>query len=247
VENAVVYRRGRDSCGCPGVNTSHSNTVDATQAIDECASLVQITASAKCVPALLQAAGRIRRNIRRTDTILLLEQVCAIGLPATPLQGAQSVARRVKTLLVEVDCDIQTFYGLSALTLWQQMLCQRTLVVGAEESQTEHPHAFPTAQQPYVNTPAQSMPYLAFLASYPSRRLLHLFPYELACRYQCVPVGAERDMLTIGTSQRLDESVIAHMQEVTRHGIFQVRCDVSMIDDVLRYWQSAQKLPSGLV
>jgi hypothetical protein len=247
VENAVVYGRGRDSRGRPGVNPSQSNIVDATQAIDECASLVQITASANCVPVLLQAAGRIRRTIRRTDTLLFLEQVCIIGLPATSLQGAQSVARRVKTLLVEVDCDIQTFYGLSALTLWQRMLSQRPLVVGAEESQTEHPRAFPTAQQAYLNAPAQSMPYLAFLASYPSRRLLHLFPYELACCHQCVPVGVERDMLTIGTSQRLDESVIAHMQEVTRHGIFQVRCDVSMIDDVLRYWQSAQKLPSGLV
>ena len=250
MENAVVYTRGRDSCGLPGVNTSQSNIADTTQAIDDCASLVQITASKKYMPALLQAAGRIRRTLRRTDTLLFLEQVCAIGLPATSLQGAQSVARRVKALLVEVDCDIRTFYGLSALTHWQPMLSQRPLVVGAkdaEASQAEHPHAFSTAQQAYVNTAAQSMPYLAFLASYPSRRLLHLFPYELACRYQCVPVGAERDMLTIGTSQRLDESVIAHMQEVTRHGIFQVRCDVSMIDDVLRYWQSAQKLPSGLV
>lgn len=238
MENAGVHDVGRDSCGRPGVNTSQSNIVDATQAIDECASLVHITASAKGVPALLQVAGRIRRNIRHTDTILFLEPVCAIGLPATPLQGAQSVARRVKTLLVEVDCDIQTFYGLSALTLWQRMLSQRPLVVGEEESQTEHLHACPTVQQAHLN--ASDMPYLAFLASYPSRRLLHIFPYELACRHQCIPVGAERDMLTIGTSQRLDESVIAYMQEVTRRGIFQVRCDVSMIDDVLGYWQSVQ-------
>jgi hypothetical protein len=208
---------------------------------------VHITASAKYTPALLSAARRIRRNIRRTDTILLLEQVCAIGLPATSLLGAQSVARRVAALLVDIDCEIQALYGLSALTLWQRMLSRHALVVGAEESQTEHPCAFPTAEQDYLNASAQSMPYLAFLASYPSRRLLHLFPYELACRYQCVPVGAERDMLTIGTSQRLDESVIEHMREATRRGIFQVRCDVSMIDDVLRYWQSAQKLPSGLV
>lgn len=246
MENAVVYGRD-DPCGRAGVNPSRSNSEDATPAIDECASLVQITASANYTPALLQVAGRIRRTIRRTDTLLFLEQVCAIGLPATSLQGAQSVARRVKTLLVEVDCDIQTFYGFSALTLWQQLLTLRPLVVSAEESPAEHPHAFSITQQAYANAPAQSMPYLAFLASYPSRRLLLIFPYELACRYRCVPVGAERDMLTIGTSQRLEESVIAHMREVTRRGIFQVRCDASIIDDVLRYWQSAQKLPSGLV
>src|ERR1700719_920283 len=115
--------------------------------MDECASLVHITAATKCVPALLQAARRIRRNIRRTDTILFLEQVCAIGLPVTPLQGAQSVTRRVAALLVEVDCEIQTFYGLSALTLWQRMLSQHALVVSAEESQTEHPRASLTTKQ----------------------------------------------------------------------------------------------------
>ncbi len=240
MENAVVYGRG-DPCGRPGTNSS--------QSIDECASLVHITASAKCAPALLQAARRIRRTIRRTDTILFLEQVCALGLPATPLQGAQSVARRCAALLVEVDCEIQTFYGISALTLWQRMLSQHALVLDPEESQTGHTLVSPTTKQDHVRVqaPAQAMPYLAFLASYPSRRLLHLFPYEIACRYQCVPVGAERDMLTIATSQRLDESVVEHMREVTQCGIFQVRCDVSMIDDVLRYWQSAQKLPSGLV
>lgn len=227
--------------GAPGV--------DASQSIDECASLVHITASAKCAPALLQTARRIRRNIRRTDTILFLEQICAIGLPATPLQGAQSVARRVVALLVEVDCEIQTFYGPSALILWQGMLSQHALVLGPEEPQIGHSLASPTTRQEHVcvHAPAQSMPYLAFLASYPSRRLLHLFPYELACRYQCVPVGAERDTLTIGTSRRLDESVIEYMREVTQRGIFQVRCDVSMIDDVLRYWQSAQKVPSSLM
>ena len=124
MENAVVYDRG-DPCGRPGV--------DVSQAIDECASLVHITASAKYTPALLSAARRIRRNIRGTDTILLLEQVCAIGLPATPLQGAQSVARRVAALLADIDCEIQALYGLSALTLWQRMLSRHALVVGADQ------------------------------------------------------------------------------------------------------------------
>ena len=244
MENAVVYGRG-DPCVRPGIITSQSNSVETSQAIDEYASLVSITVSTTYAPALLQAARRIRCSIRRTDTLLFLEHACAIGLPATPLQGAQSVARRVAALLVEVDYEIQTFYGLSVLTLWQQMLSQHALVVGAEEFQAAHSDAIPTTQQEYSNTPAQPMPYLAFLANYPSRRLLHLFPYELACRYRCVPVGTERDMLTIGTSQRLDESVIEYMREVTRRGIFQVRCDVSMIDDVLRHWQGAQKLPPG--
>ncbi|TMD51307.1 MAG: hypothetical protein E6I93_10940 [Chloroflexi bacterium] len=110
------------------------------------------------------------------------------------------------------------------------------------EAMVEHPHAGGETNSAtnQCSQRIQPVPYLAFLADYPSRRLLHLFPYELACRYQCVPVGADRDMLTIGTSQRQDDAVIAHFEQVTRRGIFQVRCEVSMIDDVLRYWQRVE-------
>jgi hypothetical protein len=243
VKNTAVYERDVRRAASSGPGR------DASQAIDECASLVYITALGHYAPALLQAARRIRGNIRCTDTMLLLEQVCAIGLPATPLQGAQCVARRMAALLVEIDCEIQTFYGLSALSIWQQLLSQDALVVSAEDLAREYLSAFPAAEQDEraVHGSAQPMPYLPFLANYPARRLLHLFPYELACRYRCVPVGAERDMLTIGTSQRLDESVIEQMRQLTRRGIFQVRCDASMIDDVLRYWRSEQNLSPGLL
>jgi hypothetical protein len=246
VEDLIVYDRG-DLKGRSGVNASQRNAVNTSHPIDEGASLIHITASAEGAPALLQATRRIRRNIRSTDTIIFLEQVCAVGLPATPFQGAQSVARRIATLLVDIDCKIQTFYGLSALTLWQQLLSRHALVVEPEEPQFEHPRVPPITQEDQINVSVQPVPHLAFLASYPSRRILQLFPYELACRYQCVPVGAERDMLTIGACQQLDKSVIAHIQEVTGRGIFQVRCEVSMIEDVLRYWRSAQKSPPGLM
>ena len=232
----IVYGRG-DPCGRPVVGTSQP-VVGTSQTVDECVSLVYITASQECSLGLLRAARRIRRNIRCADAVVLLERVCAIALPATPLQGAQAVAGRVSTLLVDIDCTFQVFSGRSALALWQRLQSQHARVIDTEETEVEHLYAHPGAER--ENVPAQSMPYLAFLANYPPYRLLHLFSYELACRYQCVPVGAERDMLTIGTSRRLDESVIAHMQEVTQRRIFQVRCDVSMIDDVLRYWQSVQ-------
>jgi MshEN domain len=81
------------------------------------------------------------------------------------------------------------------------------------------------------------LPHLAFLSNYPPLRLFHLFPYALAQQYQCVPVGAERGVLTIATSQRLEPAVIAHLQEATQRAIFQVYCEMSIIDDVLRYWQ----------
>ena len=240
------------------------------QIYDDCVSLVYIIASDEHASRLPRAAERMRRNVRCTDTVLLLEHTCAIILPQTPLQGAQAVARRVVALLVDIDCELQAFYGLSALTIWQRLQSERAIDVHAGslesmgsagvgmrfiastrsiesvedvgEAMVEHPHAGGETNSAtnQCSQRIQPVPYLAFLADYPSRRLLHLFPYELACRYQCVPVGADRDMLTIGTSQRQDDAVIAHFEQVTRRGIFQVRCEVSMIDDVLRYWQRVE-------
>ena len=240
------------------------------QIYDDCVSLVYIIASDGHASRLPRAAQRIRRNVRCTDTVLLLGHTCAIILPETPLQGTQAVARRVATLLVDIDCELQAFYGLSAFTIWQRLQSERAIDVHAGslesmgsadvgmrfitstgsiesvedvgEGMMEHPHAGgeTTSATNQSSRSIQPVPYLAFLADYPSRHLLHLFPYELACRYQCVPVGADRDMLTIGTSQRLDDAVISHFEQVTRRGIFQVRCEVSMIDDVLLYWQRVE-------
>ena len=84
------------------------------------------------------------------------------------------------------------------------------------------------------------LPYLAFLTNYPAPHLLHLFPYELACRYQCVPVGAERNMLTLATCHWLNREIVTQLRTATHRGIFQVRCEVTMIDEILRYWQRLQ-------
>ena len=94
----------------------------------------------------------------------------------------------------------------------------------------------PTTRSPL---PAHSptLPHLAFLTSYPPLRLFQTFPYALAQRYQCVPVGAERGVLTLATCQRLEPDTVAHLQEVTQQTIFQVHCELSLIDDVLRYWE----------
>lgn len=89
------------------------------------------------------------------------------------------------------------------------------------------------------------LPHLAFLSHYPPLRLFHLFPYALAQQYQCVPVGAERGALTVATSQRLELEVITHLQAATQCVIFQVYCEMSIIDDVLRYWQRMSPVTVG--
>jgi hypothetical protein len=225
---------------------------------DEESSLICIKSISESVTALVYAAQRIRRNVRQGDTVLLAERVCVIILPRTAPEGAQAVARRLALLLVDVEYEMELLYGPSAQALIERL--QAIWAVEIREDTRAMTSITPTpgqalppghveiredtrAMASIAPTLGQaviadsSMPYLAFLEDYPPRRLFRLFPYDLACQYQCIPVGADRGMLTVGTCQRLAENVIAHFRQVTKHGIFQVRCEAKLIDDVLRYWQ----------
>jgi hypothetical protein len=203
---------------------------------DENFSLICIRAGEESAVNLAFAAQRIRQNIRRDDTVLLFEGECecVIILPRTSLADAQVVARRLALLLIDVECELELLYGLAAHLLLRQLLAGRVIEVPRQEL-VESVALEPARQQSAESEP--ELPYLPFLADYPPRRLFRLFPYDLACQYRCVPVGAERDMLTLGTRERLDEHIIAHFRQVTKRGIFQVRCDERLINDVLRYWQ----------
>lgn len=210
------------------------NSDSFTQVSHEYTSLVYIQASERSAASLRSVAMRIRRNVRQSDTLLVFERVCALVLPDTPLAGAQAVARRLWMLLADIECELQIFYGLSALTIVQQLQAERVARGPEEDGESEASSDSVSAEE---KEKVSSMPYLAFLSAYPPRRLLHIVPFELARHYQCVPIGVERDMLTIGASRRLDDKIIAQLQELTRRRIFQVRCEASLIDDILGYWQ----------
>ncbi|HEV2580714.1 MAG TPA: hypothetical protein VGT44_07660 [Ktedonobacteraceae bacterium] len=199
---------------------------------DEGLSLIFMKTNEESATALARVAQRIRQHVRQSDAVLLGERECAIILPRTSLASAQAVARRVALLLVDIECEIELLYGPAAYTLIQRL--QSSGVIVAQREEVVDSFAYLPA---LTQTSDPSLPYLAFLADYPSRRLFRLFPYDLACQYQCFPVGAERDMLTVGTRERLDENVVAHFKQVTKRGIFQVRCEERLIDSVLRYWQ----------
>ncbi|WP_165423442.1 hypothetical protein [Ktedonosporobacter rubrisoli] len=183
--------------------------------------------------AIYRAAERIRRNIRHGDSVIVLGCTCAVVLPHTALPGAQLVATRIVKLLIDVEYELQIVSGPAALTLLHNLQENQEARVIQKEPLEEQ--ALQAALRPAHDI--EALPYLAFLASYPSRRLLHIFPYELACRYRCVPVGAERRVLTVATSQRLDREVISLFQQATQRTIFQVRCEAGMIEELLGYWQ----------
>lgn len=81
------------------------------------------------------------------------------------------------------------------------------------------------------------LPYLPQLTCYPSRRLLHLFPYELANEYRCVPVGIERGAVTLATGHCLASDILTRLQKHTHKRIFQVRCADIILDELLHYWR----------
>ncbi len=186
--------------------------------------------------ALRRAILRIRRNIRQHDVVMLLEAsaICVVILPETVFIGAQAVGKRLSALLVDIEHEMKIFSGIAAYTLLQRLQCHSQVTVITDEEVAVEMPAVPFVRQVYDG---DTLPYLACLSNYPTPRLLHLFPYALACRYRCVPVGVERGILTLATSQRLDHTLVEHFRAVTQRAIFQVRCEAGMIDDVLSYWQ----------
>jgi hypothetical protein len=186
--------------------------------------------------ALRRAAQRIRSNVRRSDSVWWLDMSCAIVLSGATLECGQVVAKRLMPLLADVECAMQILSGGTAQAFLQRLSASHAILL--EDNQQEI-QCMPENQVPLIQPvpDTDTLPYLAFLANYPSYRLLHLFPYELARRHHCVPVGVERKILTIATCRRLEYHIVSQFQEATQCDIFQVRCEAGMIDDVLNYWQ----------
>jgi hypothetical protein len=195
--------------------------------------LIYIQASQRSCLALHRATRRIRGNVRRNDSVLLHGTNCIILLPSTLPEGAQVVARRIYTLLADVEFELQIIYDRAAFALMQRLQVGHVFTV-VEECEAIYR---PVSTMPW-RSDQSGLPYLAFLATYPPHRLLHLFPYDLACRHRCVPVGAERGVLTLATCRQLDQDLISYFHDVTQHNIFQVRCEVEMIEDILKYWKN---------
>jgi hypothetical protein len=195
--------------------------------------LVYIQASQRSCLALHRATRRIRRSIRKSDSVLLHGTNCLVLLPATLPEGAQAVARRIYTLLADVEFELQIIYDGTAVALMQRLQVEHLFVV-VEECEAIYK---PVSIMPWKSD-QNELPYLAFLSCYPAQRLLYLFPYDLALRHRCVPIGAERGVLTLATCKPLDQELVSHFHTVTQHAIFQVRCEVEMVEDVLKYWKN---------
>jgi hypothetical protein len=207
--------------------------------LEESLALIHIWAARAGAAALDRAARRIRQQIRADDLMLLLEHECAIVLRRASLAGAEAVAGRIAPLLADVEHEWRTLAGESARRLLAELQRKQPRILPPGRSA-------PSASTEAMVTPSEALeeerlPYLAFLSSYPSIRLLHLIPYELANHYRCVPIGAERGTLTLATCRRLDRAALDHLQTVTQRAIFQVRCEPEIIADILRYWQQQQR------
>lgn len=206
--------------------------------------VLYIQGTALSSPALQRVAQRIRSNVRRSDSVWWFDISCAVVLPGATLACGQVVAKRIVPFLADIDCSLQMLSGDTAQAFLLRLSASHAILL--EDNQPEMSGTRDRSEAPIAanrvssaqHTPDRdALPYLAFLANYPSHRVLHLFPYELARRHRCVPVGVERKILTVATCHRLEYHVISQVQEVTQCDIFQVRCEAGMIDDVLNYWQ----------
>ncbi|MHB8600273.1 MAG: hypothetical protein ACYDER_26110 [Ktedonobacteraceae bacterium] len=222
---------------------NREHTGKAQQIYEEQLALVLLESTEQSRAALQRALPRIRRTIRGTDMVFFQGKTCAVVLPATPITGAEVVARRLSALLLDVEYTSHVLYGAAAQTALTRLRIMRAVEVSAAETAAgSEIRSIVTLSsrnntRSSVNDGSEALPHLAYLAHYPSLRLFHLFPYTLACQYLCVPVGVERGMLTVATCQHLEATVIAHLQAETQRTIFQIYCEMSIIEDVLRYWE----------
>lgn len=209
-----------------------------------CTALIYIQTENQDSRALQRAVQQIRRNIRHSDSIILLEAIhsCAILLPMTPFEGAQAVAQRMTPLLAYLQVDVQIVYGEAAQALIQRIrddweVAQAVMIEASQLEAAEKNNATEIDSSIYQRYQSEPWPYLACLNHYPTKRLLQLLPYELACRYRCVPIGTEQGILTLATHQRLEADIVRLLREAAQRNIFQVRCETGIIEDILQYWQ----------
>ncbi|MBX5457345.1 MAG: hypothetical protein IRZ31_10635 [Thermogemmatispora sp.] len=207
--------------------------------------LIHLQASEQSAAALERAVRRIRQQIRARDLIFSLEGECALLLRSATLAGAEAVMQRLHPLLADVEHSARCLAGEAARQFLRELQRRQPRLIEGDRgpqgfSQTRQIEEAAASEEDRDQTESQ-LPYLAFLSSYPSLRLLHLLPYELAQRYRCVPIGAERGTLTLATARRLDRSILDHLQTVTQRAIFQVRCEPEMISEILHYWEQQQR------
>lgn len=195
-------------------------------------SLLYVKSKGQPYSTLRRAAERVWKCVRGEDAVLLLGNAFLVMLPKTPLANAQAVAQRIQLLLADREYELRVVSGDAARTLMQRARVEQAALIKSTRGPIESPAVL--GPQP---ARSKSLPYLAFLSQYPSIQLLQLVPYEIAYRYHCVPVGAERGVLTLATCEQLQADVVSHLQQVTQRGIFQVRCECDVISEVLRYWQ----------
>src|SRR5581483_6870384 len=115
------------------VGLDEKKTQHAGSAFDLHSSLILIEIADEAVHMLPQAARRIRRQVRLSDSVFLLEKSCALVLPATPFSGAQAVARRISLLLAGISCELCAYHGATALLILQRLRETGAELIPAEE------------------------------------------------------------------------------------------------------------------
>ncbi|MEO8972782.1 MAG: hypothetical protein ABI406_14430 [Ktedonobacteraceae bacterium] len=205
----------------------------ARQELDESTTITLLTA--------------LRKMVRRTDSVFLLDDTMYFLLLGANLQGGQIVQNRLwdallwrihntaEGELIRPQClmighsaypapctDIQEFLVAASQPVFRSELFTE------KQTRKQHVQQAQQAQQQVDEDELSSLarklgiPYLSLLPRKPSQRVKQLVNAKLAHELHCYPIGRERNMLTVAMLDPQDQSALARLQQETGLHIFPV-------------------------
>lgn len=210
-----------------------------------------------------QVIHQMRRTMRASDTDIVKDEAgAAIILPGVEQMGALNILERVyqsigllqaKTIIpplqheTEISIGIVTYpnSGISLEDLLRNnSLNARQIVLRPEiypqdwlqltqlpETEKLQKISDETSSKPQSGI-HKPIPFMHLPASLPAH-LAHLIPYKLAKRLKCVPVGFEKDNLTVAMVNPTNAQVIQTLHKKTNMHIFPVACNRTELQTLL--------------
>lgn len=189
----------------------------------------------------------LRKMVRRTDSVFLLDNTMFFLLLGANLQGGQIVQTRLWDALlwrihntsdgelVRPQClmighsaypapstDIHEFLVAASqpalrFELFTEKQTRKQLAQQAQQVQQQ-------VDEDELSSLARKLgiPYLSLLPRKPSQRVQQLVNPKLAHELRCYPIGRERNMLTVAMLDPQDQSALARLQQETGLHIFPV-------------------------
>lgn len=187
-------------------------------------------------PGITYYQEHLRRFIRKTDQIMLIENTIYILLPKAQLSGAELVQNRLWEAMLwrihnasEQNALKPSFMSIGHSAYPNPSTDIQTCIQTAKaiqlrfEVQPENPVEVQSKDEASYTLARQlGIPYLSLLPRTLSPRVLQIVRPELAQELRCYPIGRARDILTVAMSDPRDEQALTRLEQETGLRIFPV-------------------------